>query len=324
MTAVVWRLHRQQVYFSGFALAGVAVVLVVTGSVMAGDYHRFLASCAASGSCADGHRVFDGDGFIIDLVYASMVVPLLVGLFWGAPLVGREFEEGTNSLAWTQGITRRRWLTHTMGWVLLGGAAWGAAMAGLVTWWRSPENALEMPVRLATGAFDIQGIAPIAYSLFAISLGIAAGSVFRRVLPAMAVTLGIFVVVRVVIADFLRPHLLPAITKVLPFGLAPGPNGGSLQIGPSAAPPSGSWVVSNLIEGPSGQHILHGDISSVLAVPRRCTVPSSSGCAGWHLIVSYQPPGRFWPIQGVESAIFVLLAAVLVWITYLLVTRRDA
>ena len=33
---------------------------------------------------------------------------------WGAPLLAREFEDGTHSLVWTQGVTRRRWLIRQL------------------------------------------------------------------------------------------------------------------------------------------------------------------------------------------------------------------
>jgi hypothetical protein len=36
--------------------------------------------------------------------------PAFIGAFWGAPLIARERETGTLRLAWTQSITRRRWL----------------------------------------------------------------------------------------------------------------------------------------------------------------------------------------------------------------------
>jgi ABC-type transport system involved in multi-copper enzyme maturation permease subunit len=40
-----------------------------------------------------------------------VAVPAVVGMFCGAPLVARELEEGTFRLAWTQSVTRTRWLT---------------------------------------------------------------------------------------------------------------------------------------------------------------------------------------------------------------------
>jgi hypothetical protein len=58
------------------------------------------------------------------------------GLFWGAPLPAREFEDGTHGLAWTQGVTRGRWLSRTIAWALLAAAVWGGTLAALVSWWR--------------------------------------------------------------------------------------------------------------------------------------------------------------------------------------------
>lgn len=111
MNHLVWRLHRNQVYFAVAALAALALILVVTGITMANDYHAALASCAATQSCSDlGNELFRGDGAIMDLVDLTLVVPLLFGLFWGAPLLAKEFEDGTHNLAWTQGVSRRHWL----------------------------------------------------------------------------------------------------------------------------------------------------------------------------------------------------------------------
>src|SRR6266851_8927163 len=147
MNHLVWRLHRSQVSFAGVALAALTVLLLITGLVMAHDYHGFLASCAAARSCGNASQLFAGDSAVTSLVNATMAVPLLLGLFWGAPLLAREFEDGTHNLAWTQGVTRIRWLNHTVLWPLLAAAGWGAAMAALVSWWRHPENAVGAPVR---------------------------------------------------------------------------------------------------------------------------------------------------------------------------------
>lgn len=136
---------------------------------------------------------------------------------WGAPLLAREFEDGTHSLVWTQGVTRRRWLIRTVTWAVLASAVWAGAMAALVTWWRLPESALDVPYgRFGPGLFDIQGIVPVAYSVFAVALGIAAGAVLRRVVSAIAATLAIFTAVRVAIV-FLRPHYMTPITKLFSF-----------------------------------------------------------------------------------------------------------
>jgi hypothetical protein len=40
-------------------------------------------------------------------------------------------------------------------------------------------------------------------------------------------------------------------------------------------------------------------------------------------LITYQPAGRYWASQGIETGIFVLLAAVLVAVTAIAVFRRD-
>ena len=42
-------------------------------------------------------------------------MPALIGAFWGAPLITREFEAGTFRLAWNQSVTRARWLAIKLG-----------------------------------------------------------------------------------------------------------------------------------------------------------------------------------------------------------------
>ena len=62
--------------------------------------------------------------------------------------------------------------------------------------------------------FDIIGIVPVAYALFAMALGIAAGTLLRRTLPAMAITFARFVAARAVIAHWLRRHYMSAVTAI--------------------------------------------------------------------------------------------------------------
>jgi hypothetical protein len=56
-------------------------------------------------------RFLSHDAFmehLLDILARS--VPALVGVFWGAPLLAREYDTGTFRLAWTQSVSRRRWL----------------------------------------------------------------------------------------------------------------------------------------------------------------------------------------------------------------------
>jgi len=316
MNALVWRLHRNQAWTAAAALAALTVVLVTTGIAMAGDYHGFLASCGATHSCADTSQLFRSYGVVNILVTATMAVPLLFGMFWGAPLLAGEFEAGTHALAWTQGITRRRWLNRNLTWALLAAAAWGAAMTALVSWWRGPENALGIGgIRLSAGVFDIQGIAPAAYSVFAVALGIAAGSVFRRTLPALVTTLTVFAGLRFLIAEYARAHYMTPVSQLIALGAGAQANGGA---------PAGAWLLSTTLTGPDGQNYGTAVTSNQMPAVCRGLGPSCLASHGFRTLITYQPASRFWAFQGIETGIFITLAAVLIAVAYRMVLTRDA
>ena len=45
---------------------------------------------------------------------------------------------------------------------------------------------------------------------------------------------------------------------------------------------------------------------------------------GWRGVATYQPADRYWPFQGIETGIYLLLAAALIAVTFAIVRRRDA
>jgi hypothetical protein len=306
---LIWRLHRNQMYFAGLALVVLVVVLGVTGLVMSGDYHRALATCATTASCATlSESLFQGDGLIINVVNLSVVAPALLGLFWGAPLVAKEVDEGTHVLAWTQSVTRRRWMGTNLAAALLAAAVWGALLALLVSWWRIPENALFG--RFA--AFDVQGVVPVAYSVFAVALGIAVGAWLRRPLPALATTLGVLVAVRAVIGLYLRPHYLAPVRALAP-----------LVTNVSGAP-ANAWLLTKDVVDASG-HVV--DTTASGFPPAACAGNDLVSCLtglGYRRLVTFQPDSRYWTFQAVETGLFLALAALLAVLAYRAVVTRDA
>jgi hypothetical protein len=191
VNTLIWRLHRTQLNIVSAAVAALAVILLISGILMARDYHHFLATCAARNTFDRGGLLFIADSIITDLIYFVTAVPLLFGLFWGAPLLTREFEDGTHILAWTQGITRRSWLTRN--------TIWAQRRRRVGRRYRRPHHLVahsreraerkrsDLPRHRSLPGQQIRdrpvrhpGIVPVAYSVFAVALGIAASVIFRR------------------------------------------------------------------------------------------------------------------------------------------------
>ena len=282
---------------------------------MADDYRAALASCAATQSCDDlASSLFRGDGAIMDLVDFTLVVPLLFGLFWGAPLLAKEFEDGTHNLAWTQGVSRWRWIRVNIAWSLLAAAVWGAAIAALVSWWRYPENALHSRF----DAFDVQGIVPVAYALFAVALGIAVGSVIRRD-PAEP---------RRHPGDLRRP---PGGDRRVPAPALPGAGHEGVPTPRARRRPRGAWMLSQGLVSPTGKSLGPGIEFSQFPAACQTAPPGGKGLLGQCLashgfrqMLTYQPASRFWAFQGIEAGIFVMLAAALTGFAIWWVLGHDA
>jgi hypothetical protein len=328
MTWLVWRQYRAQGAVASVLLAVAAAVILANGFHVASEWHSILVRCAGNSACLQQDAPLV-NGVVGDLPYLSLILPVVLGMLWGAPLVAHELEVRTSDFAWTQSVTRTRWLTAEAGWLLLAAAACGGVLAALTTWWSGPTNAITAGA-FDPGQFDTQGIVPIGYAVFAMALGIAAGTVARRTLPAIAVTLGGFIALRLVISDLLRPHYIAAVTTYYKLTASFMPRGAAWVLGQGAVSKTGVVV-------PQGWGSL-GDV----ALPASCekllnATPASAGkggsmtamfsclqAHGWRGFVTYQPSYRYWPFQGIETGIYLLLAAALIGVTFLILRRRDA
>lgn len=331
MTWVAWRQHRMQMLWGAAAVAAMALFLIPTGLGMAHTFKSSgLAHCIATvgADCGQLSESFDsrynGYAFLIPLF---LMAPVLFGMFFGAPLIAREMDSGTYRLAWTQGITRRRWLSTKLV-VVVGSALVGAsALAYLVTWWSRPIVA-NTGSRFNLGIFDLRGIVPIAYTIFAVMLGIAVGSLIKKTLPAVGVTLVGFAAVRVGIELLLRQHYLAAKTVIAPLV----GKGGPLQ-----RAGSGLWVISENTIDRLGHIVSRGGGFEFGYLASRCPAVAAQGpfpqgpgkiavvpgqtdplqaCLqhlGLRDVTVVQPAYRFWAFQWIEFGIFIALALVLAW-----------
>jgi hypothetical protein len=322
MTYLTWRQHRLQAVIALTLLAAFAALMVITGLQAAAQWHAALASCSAAHACASLPDIVLGSHPVGFLVVLTLLVPALLGMLLGAPLVASELEAKTSQFAWTQGVTRMRWLAVRTGWLLLGTAAFTGAVSALVTWWSGPANA-QQANGFNPGRFDIMGIAPVGYAVFAVALGIAAGAVLRRVLPAIAVTVAGFIAVRAAIFTVARPHYQAAVTHV--YGLTQNwaPAGAAWQVASGTVAPGGARI--GITDGPA----IGPNVPSVV-IPTSCRGPSDQAAlacmqsAGFRQFVTYQPADRYWLFQGIEAGIFVALAAALIAVAFAVLYRRDA
>jgi len=340
MNWFVWRQHRKQFMIFGLIFMVFAVFAILTGNHYWHSYQQALATCKqypSTPSCSDIQgTVFQSGGAIMSAVFVTgLMVPLVLGIFLGSPLFSKEYEEGTNKLAWTQSVSRRKWLTTKLLWALAFAALYGLAISLLVSWWARTVNILDQN-RFNSGEFDVQGIMPFAFSVFFTAIGFTVSAWFRKTIIALAVTLGLFIAFQASFAQWIRPHYMTPVTATAKMG--PGEDGSLV--------PTGAWALRRDIADKNGKTI--GDIFP--SAPPQCqqiiqqaqvpghpnafkAVPTPGGgdpiddClnkAGFHQIAKYQPSYRYWDFQRIEAGIYLGMTALAVGVTYWLVLKRDA
>jgi hypothetical protein len=182
----------------------------------------------------------------------------------------------------------------------------------LIMWWRGPFDALRG--RFGQDAFDQEGIVPLAYMAFVVLLAVAAGALLRRGIPAMVLTLALFLGVRLPIDSFLRPHYQPPITTTYSV-LANDPNVGS------------AWVIDRGFVDASGHHLSDYQVfqpceQNTGLGPDKQSIFQCINARGISQYLVYQPADRFWTFQAIETALYVVVALGLLGFTVYWVRRR--
>jgi len=345
------RQFRAQGIVAGVLLVVFAVLFAITGPHLAHLYDvasKAQAACIASANCGRvtvniGHL----DKFLELIGTALVVVPALVGAFWGAPLVAREFENGTQRLAWTQSVTRTRWLAVKLAVAGTASIAVTGLLSLMVTWWSSPLDGFRSN-RFGIGIFGERNIVPIGYAAFGFALGVVAGLLIRRTLPAMAATLGAFLAVRLAFSFNVRPWLLSPLH--LSQALNPATMGfGRVNAGPDTlmpAPPNlpNAWIYSTRIVDDGGHSLTQSVLTATCPQLNAIAFPppvSSGGTpppdlrdtvidcatkisAKYHEAVTYQPGSRYWALQWYEMSIYLAAAVALAGFAFWWVRRRAS
>lgn len=328
MTWLTWRQFRVPALAVFAGLAVLVVILGITGPDLVG---RTAFS--------------DQDVLYSCTMLAMYLLPAVVGVFWGVPMITRELEHGTHSLVWNQTVTRTRWLATKLGVGMLAAMIAAGLLSLAVTWWASPIDALAnqpefgaMLNRMTPQVFAARGVVPIGYAAFAFVLGVAVGIVLRRTVAAMAVTLVVFAAVLVAVPVALRPYLVPAVeesVQITPDNVRGiRANDGVIE-SITVAEPVGAWVLRNETVDPSGNPVspLPAFVQGCVSRPGQGSGPpdfesvracmAQLGEHGYTQTVAYQPGHRFWPLQWLELAFLLALSAALTWFCFRRVRRLS-
>lgn len=250
-------------------------------------------------------------GYSEALGWAGLLISwffLAVAAFAGSALIGRELENGTARLAWSQGITPARWLRAKLAVPALAITVGATALVLVYRWaWNAHRN-LTYNGWMGDDAYLSRGPAALAYALCALAVGVLTALLLRRALPALAVSVATSGLLEFVLARY-RDSFWPAVTRTSTVE--------------GVSPPDTAWELENgaLIHGrrtPDVDYWSCGD--GTAAETRRCL--DDLGVTGYY--TTYHPESHYWPLQLVETGIVLAVAALATAAAFLLLRRRTA
>jgi hypothetical protein len=313
MAWVTWRQHRAALGGAAVLLGAWAAYLWLRGLQLHHAYAA-VAACrpASSIACTELADTFNSTYMSNVATNLIQAAPALIGAFVGAPVLARELETGTFRYAWTLSLGRLRW---TLGKlvplaIVLAAAAWACSL--LFSWYNQPFFAEGKLAPLSPELFDLRGVAFAAWTLGAFAIGVLAGMLIRRAVPAIAATLIVYGGLAFAAGAYLRQHYMtPLVTKNLN---PPGAAWITSQFYASDGKPVSQSVILQALRDaiPPGQPIVKFRIN-----PAQYLIQH-----GYTLWTSYEPASRFWPFQWIEGGWLLALSVLLITATIWLVRRR--
>jgi len=328
MVWVTWRQHRALLISLPAVLGAVAVFLLIAGLRVHHDYAA-IAACPPSGpsganaagaTCARLLTDFNNTDWTLGNTAQifMQLVPVLIGVFAGAPVLARELETGTFRYAWTQGLGRERWTIAKL--TLLGATVTvlAGAFGELFAWFFQPFLPVEGLTVLNATVFASRGIAFAAWTLVAFALAAFFGMLLRRIVPAMAVTMGAYLALALAAWRLREFYPVALVTN--------NANLGTLQTSDT-----NPWLLGTWYTGPGGKPASQSVLNQIFnlfpmhGAPR--TKLSFAQLLAQHHFTEwtrYIPVSRFWPMQFIEGGWLLVLSVVLIAATVWLVRRRAA
>ncbi|MFG2027583.1 hypothetical protein [Streptomyces sp. NPDC048825] len=305
----VLRLHRTALITWGAGLLAATVALVWAYAI--GDDASISAGgCSTSPeaglpSCDEAHTWTTDDtyGDVIGFVSTALSYLMFPVAAWaGGALIGRELENGTARLAWTQSVTPLRWLAAKLAVPALLLTAGTTAAVLLNVWARRDDNPNLVDDWYHPDVFVSTGPTAVAYVLAGLALGALAALLTRRALPAAGLGFAATLVLYNVLERY-REDLWPTVTRT----------GEPHYELPRSAFQVENWVL--LTSGGRTQDAPCGDS------------PPGPGCvanadfAGYYS--TYHPQSHFWPLQFVHAGIALAVAALATAAAFWILRRRT-
>src|SRR5580700_9700869 len=251
---VTWRQHRIALAGVAVLLGGVGLYLLVMGLKIHSGYAS-VTSChpAGSAACRLTTSLVTSDYYPTAQIMTGIlqVIPVLVGVFVGGPVLARELETGTFRFAWTQGCGRTRWVIAKLALLAVAVIVAAEAFSLLFSWYFQPWFAQGLDGALAPQLFDLRGVDFAAWTLLAFALGVAAGALIRRTVPAMVAALAAWTGLFFATFLFLRKHYQ-----------APLVAGSAKASTPRFAD---NWSWAQWYTGPNGKPVSQQTVENVMA-----------------------------------------------------------
>ncbi|MEU9960230.1 hypothetical protein [Streptomyces sp. NPDC050982] len=207
----VLRLHRAALVVWGAFMLAALGALVWEAGINADSVRERIAACGRTGGLCRIQNLTDYSGTIgwaSTLVYYSFFA---VAAFAGGALIGRELENGTAQLAWTQSVSPTRWLAATLAVPAVLLVAGGTVFVFVFRWAWAANRDLMGDDWTFNDVFAARGPALVAYGLCGLGVGALAGVVLRRSLPALGVACGVMYLINHNLEKY-REDLWPAVT----------------------------------------------------------------------------------------------------------------
>jgi len=323
MIWLTWRQHRAAIIAITLVVAVLGVFFIVTGRETGAVFQQLgVADCLAHPShpnCGDiVGSFYDQYGGLVGASEWLNLLPALLGLLVGAPLVARELEHGTHRLVWTQGISAGRWLAIKLAILFAVTIVATVIVTAIMSWWHS-TSWNQLNGHMTPSMYDFEGIVPVAYAVFALALGVAAGVFIRRTVPAMVVSLAGFLAVRLPMEFLLRPRFQAPLTYTQDVLAVLAPTG--------PTPLRGAWTLNEGWADAAGHPLADSTVFQTCDPRVGGTKMDLFQCIhnhGWVAFTIYQPDDRFWTFQGIEAAVVVALAVALLALAIWLLRKRIA